>query len=353
MQAVQITGPRHFTVMEIPAPEPDGQNVIIRVSACGICGSDIHYWESGVDMCGAPGLIPGHEFCGTIIDPGSRTDILPNDRVTALPMEACGSCETCARGLPNICMKIMTQPMAGNNSPGAYAQYLKIGPDLVRKLPEAISDEEAALIEPAAVALHAVRQAGIKAGDKVLITGGGPIGLLCAAWARISGAAYIALTEINTYRRVFAQEQGNIDAAFDAADPRLVSAMKQAAKSGFDIALETSGSAGGINTAVSALKRRGTLLLSGISLRPLAVPTMIIVTKEIEQKAAFSYSPEEFDLTMEYIAGKKLSAGKIINRTISLNEVQETFERLSSSISEDVKVIIRIACGNITRRTRK
>lgn len=343
MQAVKITGPRHFALMDILAPEPDGHNVIIKVSTCGICGSDLHYWESGLDMCGAPGLIPGHEFCGIISDPGSRADLLPHDRVTALPMEPCGACETCSQGLPNLCMKIMTRPFIGNNSPGAYAQYLKTGPDMIRKLPDSISDNEAAIIEPAAVALHAIRQAGIKAGDRVLITGGGPIGLLCAAWARISGASYIALTEINVYRRIFAQEQGDVDAAFDAADPKLVYTVKKAVKGGFDIAVETSGSAGGINTAVLALKRRGTLLLCGLSLHPQAVPIMVIVTKEIEQKGSFGYLPDEFALTIEYLAGKRLAVGKIINRIISLGDVQETFERLSSNTSEDLKVIIRIA----------
>jgi threonine dehydrogenase-like Zn-dependent dehydrogenase len=342
MQAVRITGPRHFALVDIAAPEPDGHNVIIKVSTCGICGSDIHYWESGLDMCGAPGLVPGHEFCGTISDPGSRADLAPHDRVTALPMHPCGICETCSRGWPNLCMKIMTRPFIGNNCPGAYAQYLKLQPEMVRKLPDGIGDDDAAIIEPAAVALHAIRQAGIKAGDRVLITGGGPIGLLCAAWVKISGS-YIALTEINASRRIFAHELGDIDAAFDAADPKLASTLKKAAKNAFDIAIETSGSAGGMNTAISALKRRGTLVLCGLSLHPQALPTMVIVTKEIAQKGSFGYLPDEFDLTMEYLAGKRLAAGKIINRKILLGEAQEAFERLSSSTSEDVKVLIRIA----------
>jgi L-iditol 2-dehydrogenase len=343
MHAVRLTGPRRLEVVETEAPRADGENVIIEVSACGICGSDLHYWDTGLDMSGAPNLIPGHEFSGRVVDPGSRTDLGPDDRVTALPLDPCGTCETCRTGRPNLCVKGMKRSIPGNNSPGAYAQYLKIRPDMVRKLPEGISDAEAALIEPASVALHAVRQAGVKTGDKVLVTGGGTIGLLCASWARISGASYLALTETNAHRRDFALNAGGLDAVFDAADPRLGSALKKASHGGFDVAVETSGSSAGINAAALALRPRGTLLQAGISFKPQAVMTVILVVKEIEQRSAMGYLPHEFDLAMQYIADKRLSVEKIITRTISLYEVQSAFERLSSGTSPEVKVLIRIA----------
>ena len=343
MHAVKLTGPKRLELIETEAPGSDGENVIIKVSTCGICGSDIHYWESGLDMCGAPGLILGHEFCGSVVDPGSRGDLLLHDRVTALPLDPCGTCESCRTGHPNLCTRGMKRSIPGNNSPGAYAQYLKVRPDMVRKLPDSIGGLEAAMIEPASVALHAVHKAGITTGDRVLITGGGSIGLLCAAWAKISGASYITLTEINANRRAFAMESGDVDAVFDATDAKLVSSMKRAIQGSFDVAIETSASDGGINTAISALRPSGRLLLAGISFHPQAIMTLVLVIKEIDQKSALGYLPEEFDLTMEYIMRKKLNVAKIISRTIGLHEVQDAFERLSSNTSADVKILIRIA----------
>jgi 2-desacetyl-2-hydroxyethyl bacteriochlorophyllide A dehydrogenase len=343
MQAVKLTGPKCLDLVDTDAPRPDGENVIIKVSTCGICGSDIHYWESGLDMSGSPGLILGHEFCGTVVEPGSRGDLSEHDRVTVLPLDPCGTCESCAKGHPNLCTKGMKRSIPGNNSPGAYAQLLSVRPDMVRKLPDSISDPEAAMIEPASVALHAIHKAGIKAGDKVLITGGGTIGLLCAAWARISGASFIALTEINANRRAFAQNAGEVDFVFDATDPRLVSTMKRAIQGGFDTAIETSASDEGINTAISALKPRGILVLAGISFHAQAIMTVLLVIKEIEQRSALGYLPKEFDSALDYIANKRLSVDKYISRTICMDEVQDAFECLSSSTSADVKILIRIA----------
>lgn len=343
MKAVRLTGPRRLELVETEIPKPDGHHVIIRVSTCGICGSDLHYWDSGLDMSGAPGLILGHEFCGTVHDPGSRNDLSPQDRVTALPLDPCETCESCAAGHPNLCTRGMKRSIPGNNGPGAYAQYLKVRPDMVRRLPDGIDDCEAAMIEPAAVALHAVRKAGVRAGDRVLVCGGGAIGLLCASWAGIGGASCVALTEVNALRRAFAKEIGAADAVFDACEPRLVSLMKKTLQGGFDIALETSASENGINTAISALRPRGRLVLAGISFRPQAVMTVLQVVKEIDQRSSLGYLPGEFDQAMDYIARKRLDVQRLVNRTIGLDAVQEAFEHLSSAACADVKVMIRVA----------
>ena len=342
MRALRLTGPRRLELIETEAPAPDGSSVIIKVSTCGICGSALHYWESGLDMSGAPGLILGHEFCGTVSDPGSRTDLDPGERVTVLPLDPCGTCEACGAGHPNLCMNGMKRSIPGNNSPGAYAQFVRARPDMVRKLPEGISDVEAATIEPASVALHAVHKSRMKAGDRVLVTGAGPIGLLCAAWARIAGASLIALTEMNEARRSFARGTGDADAVFDAADPRLVSTMKKTLGGGFDVAVETSASDGGVNTAIAALKPRGTLVLAGVNFGLQKIMTVLLLVKEIEQKASMGYIPAEFDLAMDYIAAKRLPVERFASRSIELHEVQQVFEGLSSNTSHDVKVMIRL-----------
>lgn len=342
MRAVKLTGARLLELVETDTPAGDGEGVIIKVSTCGICGSDIHYWETGLDMCGKTGLILGHEFCGRVVDPGCRVDLCPGDRVTALPLDPCGMCRPCTTGHPNLCSKGMKRSIPGNNSPGAFAQYLKLRPDMVRKLPDSINDKEAAMIEPSSVALHAVRQAGIESGDRVLVTGAGTIGLLCAAWAGISGASYIALSEINPGRRAFAMKFSAADTVFDAGDPYLVSSMKKACGGSFDVAIETSAADAGINTAISALKARGRLVLAGISFHPQSIFTLLLVIKELELKASLGYIPEEFDQVMESIANRTLCVEHLTGRTISLEDVQESFENLASGDSCDVKILLEV-----------
>ncbi|HPJ94930.1 MAG TPA: zinc-binding dehydrogenase [Deltaproteobacteria bacterium] len=342
MRAVRLTGARLLELVEMDAPRGDGHDVIISVSACGICGSDLHYWETGLDMSGQPGLILGHEFCGRVVDPGSRNDLVPGDRVTALPLDPCGECTPCRTGQPNLCSRGLSRAVPGNNSPGAFAQYLRLRPDMVRRLPDSIDDIEACLIEPSSVALHVVHQAGIKPGDRVLVTGAGPIGLLCAAWAKKQGASPIAMSESNPHRRTFAGEFLDTDAVFDAGDPHLISKMKKATQGSFDIAIETSASDAGINTALAALKPRGRLVLAGINFHPQSIFTLLLVIKEIEVKAGLGYTIEEFDQAMESIADKTLRVGHLACRTIPLTDVQKSFEHLASGRSRDVKIILEV-----------
>ncbi|MFZ5573458.1 MAG: zinc-dependent alcohol dehydrogenase [Thermodesulfobacteriota bacterium] len=341
MRAIRLDGPRSLNLTELPLPEADGQQVRMKVSACGICGSDLHYWDAGRGMDGKPGLIPGHEFCGTVDDPGARTDLPKGVRITALPLNLCGTCESCRTGADNICLQGMKRPIPGNNSPGAYAEYLLLRPDMVRALPDSVSDGQAVMIEPAAVALHAMRRAGVTTGRRVLVTGGGPIGVLVAAWARIAGASLVVLSEVDPFRKAFAERKGDADAILDGRDPELGRRLKKMSGGGFDAAVETTARDQGYQTALSALKPRGVLVLAGISLAMQQVPTILSVIKEIRTKGSFAYHPEEFDTALAFIACKRLAVESMVTSTIGFDEVQATFERLSSGSSDQMKVMIK------------
>jgi 2-desacetyl-2-hydroxyethyl bacteriochlorophyllide A dehydrogenase len=341
MKAVKLIGQRKLEEVEIESPKPDGNNVIVKVSLCGICGSDLHYWESGSGMGGAKDLVMGHEFCGVVADSGGRKDLIIGDRVTALPLDPCGYCEMCRGGFPYLCQNSFRRQIPGNNGPGAFAEYIKLRPDMVRTIPDSVDNAEAILIEPSAVALHAVRQAGLKAGDQVLIIGAGAIGLLSALWAKISGASYVAVSEINAKRRFAVAETVNIDAVFDAGDPEIVQKIKMETMGGYDVIIETSASEAGINTALKALKWRGRLVLAGISMKPLKTAVLFYVLKEIEQKAAMGYSPAEFDMASSFISDQKLTVKNIVTRTVGFKELQGVFEQLSSGTSSDIKVAVQ------------
>lgn len=339
MKAVSLKGPAQCQLIESPMPEPDGDRVIIKVSACGICGSDIHFWKHGVGMDKQPGLIMGHEFCGHVHDPGSRTDLATGDRVTVIPINPCSTCIYCSQGKPNLCRESSRRPLPGLSAPGAYAEYCMVRSDMVRKIPDSVSDNEAAQIEPAAVALHAVYQADIECGQRVLISGGGPVGLLCAMWARQRGASHVALTEINPFRIQFARNTPYISAAMDAHDSGLGRMLKKN-NEGFERVIETSASEAGINLGLTALKPQGKLVLTGISYAPQQISTLVCTLKEAEIKSAFGYTLSEFDMALDFIAHQKILPDHLVTRSISLGQVQATFEQLSSNTLNDMKIII-------------
>ncbi|MBU1170938.1 MAG: alcohol dehydrogenase catalytic domain-containing protein [Proteobacteria bacterium] len=339
MKAVSLEGPSQCHVIESPMPERDGDKVIIKVSVCGICGSDLHFWKHGAGMDKKPGLIMGHEFCGQVQDPGCRTDLSPGDRVTVIPINPCGVCGSCTQGHPNLCQDGTVRPIPGLSSPGGYAQYCTVRPDLVRKLPESITDQEAAMIEPASVALHAVHQADISADHSVLISGGGPVGLMCAMWAKQLGASRVALTEMNPFRLEFARTVPYIDDVLDAREPGLGRTLRKGS-GGFDRVIETSASEAGIHLAITTLKTRGHMVLTGISYKPQLISTLSCTLKELTIKTAFGYTIDEFDMAQDYISRHLLPMGPLATRSISLDQVQETLANLSSGSLDDIKIMI-------------
>lgn len=336
MKAVKIAGKRRLSVVEVPVPESDEEKVIIRVKRSGICGSDIHIWEEGT----REGLILGHEFGGTVVDPGARVDLNPGERVTVIPLNPCGECSWCLNSGYHACKYSFKRGIPGVTSPGSYAQYFAARPDMVRKVPDTVSDVEAAMIEPTTVGLHAINLANIKAGDKVLIVGAGVIGLVCAMWARICGASFVGMSEVNESRGAKALEFGDIHTLFDARDPKLTSVMKKTAKGLFDKAVDCSASAAGINAAADVLNHQGTLILVGISYSPVSIMTLPVCRKELRIIGDLGYSIPEFEHTIEMMSRGIINTERFVDDTIGLNDVQKALERLSSGGSPEVKILI-------------
>jgi len=234
MRALVIQGPRKVAVQEVPDPQPDGKNVILRVGRIGICGSDVHIWEQG-----PVGVIMGHEFCGTVADPGA-TGLKVGDKVISHSLDPCRVCPACLRGFGHACPNTFPNLM-GLNSPGCYAEYIAVRPDMALPMPD-LTFEEGAAIEPAAVGLHAIRRARVTAGDRVLVCGAGPIGLQAAMWARLAGAAYVALTSTNAYRAEKAREYGDATEVFDPNAPGAAETLIERSQGGFDVAIDCVGS---------------------------------------------------------------------------------------------------------------
>src|SRR4051794_22339413 len=242
---------------EIPTPGPT--QVLIEVAAVGICGSDVHYFDHGriADFVVREPLVLGHEASGTIRAIGSAvTDREIGQRVALEPQETCGRCAQCLAGRYNLCPDVRffaTPPIHG-----AFAQYVVLEAHRAHPVPDSLSDEAAALIEPLSVGVWANQKAGVQPGDRVLVTGAGPVGLLCADVARARGAAWVGVSDTNAYRLDVARQRGATE-TLNAAEGPLEGRIEPV-----DVILECSGVAPAIRGAFAVAAPASRVVLVGM-----------------------------------------------------------------------------------------
>lgn len=337
MKCVAIKGVKELVVAEMEEPKSINGEVIIDVKKTGICGSDIHNWDAGAPV----GLVMGHEYCGVVTNPGSRDDLKVGDRVTALPISPCGKCHACTTGNPQYCSETWTYATGlALTNPGGLAPKMAIRPDMVIKVPDEVSDEEVAMVEPTAVGLHAVHLADIKVGQKVLIIGGGIIGLVCAMFAKKEGASYVALSETNKKRAGIAVELGLVDEWFDATDPDFLSKSTSKTTDGYDIVIDCCGNDPAVTSAIMATRPGGLVVLVGVSQKPITIPTVAAVMKEIRMQGAIAYTKEEFITCIEAIENKQIDVMQFMTKIVGLDEVQNAFLDLTSGNTDNIKILV-------------
>lgn len=337
MKCVAIKGVKQVEVSDIDLPVSTNGSVVIDVKKSGICGSDIHYWDLGAPL----NLVMGHEFCGTVVDSGDREDLKIGDRVTGLPISPCGKCEACTNGNPQYCPETWTYAVGLSlTNPGAYAEKTSVRSDLVIKVPDNITDNEAAMVEPTAVGLHAVNLADVKIGDKVLVVGAGIIGDICALLAKLNGASYVAVSETNINRAKKAVDLGCADEYFDAKDPDFLTKVRRECPFGYDIVFDCSGNSAAVTSALLNAKPNGTVVLVGVSVDSITIPSALIVMHELKVYGAIGYTVDEFKECVELMANKEINMTKFVDDIVGLNDVQKAFERLTSGTDSAVKILI-------------
>ena len=337
MKCVAINGVKSLEVKEIADPLSVDGRVVVEVKKAGICGSDIHNWDAGAPE----GLVMGHEFSGVVLDPGSRTDLKIGDRVTSLPISPCDECEACKSGNHQYCAQTWAHALGLTlDNPGSMAQKTSFRPDMIRKLPDTVNDDEGAMVEPTAVSLHAVNLANLKEGAKVLVIGGGVIGLGCAMFAKKAGASLVVVSETNENRGKKAVELGVADKYLDAKDPEFIVKAMTESLGGFDAVIECVGIGPAIDSAIFTVKNGGTIVLVGVSQKPVTTYSMLEVTKELKVFGAIAYTIKEFEDVIEMIANKEIDVMKFVTGTVSLNDTQKAFEDLTSGVGTDIKILI-------------
>lgn len=337
MKAVAIKNAKQFEIKEVKEPVASKGNVLVDVKYAGICGSDIHYWEAGEPK----GLVMGHEFSGVVTNPGSRKDLKAGDRVTALPISPCGNCEACLTGNPQFCRETWSKALGLSLvCPGAFAPKIYVRPDMVVKVPDNVSDEEAAMAEPAAVGLHAVHLGNIKVGSRVLVIGGGIIGLVSAMFAKLQGAKQVVVSETNPARGKNAVKLKVADEWIDAKDPNFAANAVQISKGGFDCVIECCGNAPAVQSALLATKPGGTVVLVGVSLTPITFLSTVAVMAELDVKGAIGYTKEEFETCLELMSMKRIDMKKFMSKVVGLDGVQASFEELTNGKTSSIKILV-------------
>jgi L-iditol 2-dehydrogenase len=329
MRALLLDAERHLSLVDVPIPALEHpSDVLVRVRAVGICGSDLHGYL-GVTGRRTPPLVMGHEATGDVVavGPGVR-DLRPGERVATNTIAACGHCRPCLAGERALCEH---RRILGMDAPGAYAEYVVWPEDSLPRLPDALSYEAGALAEPLAVALHAVNLAAIKPGDAVLITGGGPIGVLVHLLVRIAGAGTIIVSDLQPDRLRAARAFG-ADVVVDAgaADPVAV-AREHTGGSGVDVAIEAVGAGVTARQTIAAVRNAGTVVWLGNSENLIEVEMQAIVTRNLTLRGSYGMTGEEFDRALALLADGRLPVDDIVNRYATLDEGPQLFEQLLST----------------------
>jgi L-iditol 2-dehydrogenase len=342
MNALVLTGPSQFELQILPTPEPGPGEVRIAVAACGICGSDVHGMDGSTGRRRPP-IVMGHEAAGTVaaVGPGVA-EWRVGDRVTFDSTLSCGRCEHCRRGEVNLChhRRVLGVSCEEYRQPGAFAESVVVPAHLLFRLPDTLSFEEAALIEPFAIALHAVRRRSVEPNSSVLIIGCGMIGLALLQTARIVGFGRITMIDTDAGRLRQARDLG-ADAAHDSSDGRaLDTLLAETGGRGFDQVFEAVGVPATVDLAVRAARKGGSVTLVGNVTPTVPLPLQAVVTRELTLSGSCA-SAGEYPACIDLMARGRISARPLLSAVAPLAEGASWFHRLHAREPGLLKVILR------------
>ncbi len=336
MKTALYQGNKTFKIAQCPEGTVGPDDVKVKIAYCGICGTDLHIFHGKMDQrVNIPQSI-GHETSGTVAEVGSNVKgFAPGDKVVVRPLQWCGKCATCAAGHNHICPNLK---FMGIDTEGAFQEYWTVPADTLHKCPDDMSLKLAALIEPLAVACHDVRRARVAAGERVVVLGGGPIGLLVAMVARAAGAE-ILISEISEYRLELAEKLGF--STFNPMQGDLLERVNELTGGvGADVVFEVTASAAGAEVMTELVRPRGRILLVGIYSQPQPVTLFKFFWRELEMIGARVYEHEDYDRAIELAASGSLPLEAVISGVYELDDIQAAFESFEGN-STAMKVLIK------------
>jgi len=336
--AVYYTSARTLATAACNSAPPGPGQVEIAPGYVGICGTDLHIFHGSMDTrVNAPEVL-GHEMAGRIVRVGPGVEgFSPGDPVTVMPLRWDETCPACRAGHRHVCQNL---DFIGIDSPGAMQQRWIVPAATVIRLPDALPLKHAALVEPTAVAVHDVDRAGVREGERVLVVGGGPVGVLIALVARADGAD-VRVVELNAHRRRLVADLG-LTVWDPSADDVAASVQQWTGGSGAQVAFEVSGAEAGVRTAVDALAVRGRLCLVAIHPQPREVNLHRFFWRELTLVGARLYTRAGFELAVTLVANGTIPADRLITRIVPLTDAAAAFEALESG-GEVMKILVECA----------
>jgi L-iditol 2-dehydrogenase len=346
MRALVLHAPHEFSLEQVPEPEPGPYELLCRVTAVAICGTDPHiiagefpgFWPKEFP------LIPGHEWCGEVVELGPGAAELGWEtgvRVAGTSHAGCGFCRLCIEGRYNLCENYGDERLHrqyGHYTQGSYADYVVHSVKSVFPVPDELSDEEVAMLDPTSIALHTVKRGGQAPGDTVAVIGPGVMGLIVADCARALGAGRVIVVGRGA-RLQKAEELGHEAVDFTAEDP-VAAVRERTGGRGADVALECSGDPAAVGQGVEMVRKGGRVAVIGIPLEPAPVPLRRMVLDEIDVvgvRAAAGEMPEAIAL----VAAGRLRLRELVTHRFSLDEFDEAYRVFTERVDGALKVIVR------------
>jgi (R,R)-butanediol dehydrogenase / meso-butanediol dehydrogenase / diacetyl reductase len=332
VRAIEIAEDRSLAVVDLAWPEPGPGQVAVDIAYCGICGSDLHFRD--IPALFPAGTVPGHEMSGSIAAVGE--DVArwgAGERVCVLPFAQCGDCAACRSGAEHVCATAIANGVGlGTGRPGGYAERVVVDARMLFALPDAVDDRAGTLVEPTAVAVHALARARPAPGERIAVIGAGPIGMLTALVAREQGMDVVLISrnpgrarsaEVLGLRTV---APGDSAAAFAGDPPSAV--------------IECAGSGSAAVLALELVAPLGRIVMVGIAPEPFALDPLPVVFKEVDIRGAFTYRRRDFDTAIELLATGRIPSDALISGVAGFEEAEETFQALLAPGNLRTKVLL-------------
>jgi L-iditol 2-dehydrogenase len=341
MKSLLLSAYNHLEIADLPVPVLAPDEVLIRVRACGVCGSDVHGYD-GSSGRRIPPIVMGHEAAGTVASVGAEVrEYSEGDRVTFDSTVYCGQCAYCRRGQINLCDKrqVIGVSCADYRRQGAFAEYVAVPQRILYRLPDAVTFAEAAMLEPASVALHAVRLSEPEGGETALVIGAGMIGLLTLQAARAAGCARVFVADVDLTRLQLARRMGADEILHCSGDELAAEVLRLTAGEGVDRAYEAVGRNETVAAAIAAARKGATVTLIGNIAPEVTLPLQAVVTRQLRLQGSCA-SAGEYPQAIELIASGRMQVQPVITAVAALEEGPRWFARLHAGEPNLMKVIL-------------
>jgi L-iditol 2-dehydrogenase len=340
MKALLLAKYRSLEIADLAVPVPGPDEVLIRVAACGICGSDVHGYD-GSSGRRIPPIVMGHEAAGTVAALGKNVNkFSEGDRVTFDSTVYCGSCSNCLRGDINLCdnRQVVGVSCGDYRRAGAFAEFVVVPARIVYRLPDILPFEEAAMIEAVSVALHAVSLVSVRPEDSALVVGAGMIGLLIVQALHSAGCSHIYVTDVDQTRLKLAQEFGAV-ATFVAGPSLSPQVMAATNGNGMDVVIEAVGINATVSAAIDSARKGGTVVLVGNVSPEVTLPLQKVVTRQIRLQGSCA-SSGEYPRAIELMSSGAIRVKPLITAVAPLEDGPQWFERLYAREPNLMKVVL-------------